>query len=37
MLDNQIFITVVDSTPLISIDILINKDNKILLGKSGFK
>ena len=33
MLDDQIFKTVVDSTPLISIDILIKKDNKILLGK----
>ena len=33
MLDDQIFQTVVDSVPLISIDILIKKDNKILLGK----
>jgi len=33
MLDDQIFKTVVDSAPLISIDILIKKDNKILLGK----
>jgi len=33
MLDYQIFKTVVDSAPLISIDILIKKDNKILLGK----
>jgi len=33
MLDNQIFKTVVDSTPLISIDILMKKDNKILLGR----
>ena len=33
MLDYQIFKTVVDSTPLISIDILIKKGNKILLGK----
>ena len=33
MLDDQIFKTVVDSTPLISIDILIKKGNKILLGK----
>jgi len=33
MLDDQIFKTVVDSSPLISIDILIKKDNKILLGK----
>ena len=33
MLDYQIFKTVVDSAPLISIDILIKKGNKILLGK----
>ena len=33
MLDDQIFKTVVDSAPLISIEILIKKDNKILLGK----
>ena len=33
MLDDQIFKTVVDSAPLISIDILIKKGNKILLGK----
>ena len=33
MLDDQIFKTVVDSTPLISIDILIKKGNKILLGR----
>ena len=33
MLDDQIFQTVVDSAPLVSIDILIKKDNKILLGK----
>ena len=33
MLDDQIFKTVVDSAPLISIDILIKKCNKILLGK----
>ena len=33
MLDDQIFKTVVDSTPLISIDILIKKSNKILLGR----
>ncbi|MDB4027239.1 NUDIX domain-containing protein [Candidatus Thioglobus sp.] len=33
MLDNQIFKTVVDSAPLVSIDILIKKDNKILLGR----
>ena len=33
MLNDQIFKTVVDSAPLISIDILIKKGNKILLGK----
>ena len=33
MLDDQTFKTVVDSAPLISIDILIKKGNKILLGK----
>ena len=33
MLDDQIFKTVVNSAPLISIDILIKKGNKILLGK----
>lgn len=33
MLDNQIFKTVINSTPLISIDLLVKKDNKILLGK----
>ena len=33
MLEDQIFKTVVDSAPLISIDILIKKGNKILLGK----
>jgi len=33
MLDDQIFKTVVDWAPLISIDILIKKGNKILLGK----
>jgi colanic acid biosynthesis protein WcaH len=33
MLDDQIFKAIVDSAPLISIDILIKKDNKILLGK----
>ena len=32
MLDDQIFKTVVDSAPLISIDFLIKKGNKILLG-----
>ena len=32
-MDDQIFKTVVDSAPLISIDILIKKCNKILLGK----
>ena len=33
MLDDTTFKTVLDSTPLISIDILLKKDNKILLGK----
>jgi colanic acid biosynthesis protein WcaH len=33
MLDDQIFKTVIDLTPLISIDILIKKDNKVLLGR----
>ena len=33
MLDDKIFKIVVDSAPLISIDILIKKGNKILLGK----
>ena len=33
MLADQIFKTVVDSAPLVSIDILLKKDNKILLGK----
>ena len=33
MLDNQTFKTVISSTPLISIDLLVKKDNKILLGK----
>ena len=33
MLEDQIFKTVIDSTPLISIDILLKKDNKILLGR----
>ena len=33
MLGDHIFKTVVNSAPLISIDILIMKDNKILLGK----
>ena len=33
MLDNQTFKTVVNSTPLISIDLLVKKDNKVLLGK----
>jgi colanic acid biosynthesis protein WcaH len=33
MLDDQIFKTVVDSAPLISIDILIKRGNKMLLGK----
>ena len=33
MLDNQTFRTVVNSTPLISIDILVKRDNAILLGR----
>ena len=33
MLDDQTFKTVINSTPLISIDLLIKKNNKILLGK----
>jgi colanic acid biosynthesis protein WcaH len=33
MLDNHTFKTVINSTPLISIDLLVKKDNKILLGK----
>jgi len=33
MLDAKIFKTVVDSTPLISVDLLIKRGNKILLGK----
>jgi len=33
MLDNQTFKTVINSTPLISIDLLVRKNNKILLGK----
>jgi colanic acid biosynthesis protein WcaH len=33
VLNDKIFRVVVDSTPLISIDILLKKDNKILLGK----
>jgi len=33
MLDSQTFKTVVSSTPLISIDLLIKKDSKILLGR----
>jgi colanic acid biosynthesis protein WcaH len=33
MLDDQIFKTVVDSAPLVSIDILLKKDNKVLLGR----
>jgi len=33
MLDDTTFKTVLDSTPLVSIDILLKKDNKILLGK----
>ena len=33
MLNDATFKTVIDSAPLISIDILLKKDNKILLGK----
>ena len=33
MLNDQIFKTVVDSAPLISIDILARKNNKVLFGK----
>lgn len=33
MLDNTTFKVVIDSTPLVSVDILIKKDNKFLLGK----
>ena len=33
MLDSQIFKIIVDSAPLISIDFLLKKGNKILLGK----
>ena len=33
MLDDQTFETVISSTPLISIDLLVKKDNKILLGR----
>ena len=33
MLDNQTFKTVINSTPLISIDLIVKKDNKVLLGK----
>ena len=33
MLDDQTFETVINSIPLISIDLLVKKDNKILLGK----
>lgn len=37
MLDNQTFRTVINSTPLISIDLLVKKDNKILLGRRNNK
>ena len=33
MLDDKKFKIIVDSAPLISIDILLKKDNKVLLGK----
>jgi len=37
MLSDDVFKIVIDSTPLISIDILIKKDNKILLGRRANK
>ena len=38
MLDNQLFKTVVDSAPLVSIDILLSKDNKVfIVRKKGKK
>jgi len=33
MLGDQIFKTAVDSAPLVSIDILLKRNNKVLLGK----
>ena len=33
MLDDVTFKTIIDSAPLISIDILARKNNKVLLGK----
>ena len=33
MLDDTTFKTIIDSAPLISIDILLKKDNKVLLGR----
>ena len=33
MMDDQTFKTVINSAPLISIDLLVKKDNKILLGR----
>jgi len=33
MLDDAIFKTIIDSVPLISIDILLKKDGKVLLGR----
>jgi len=33
MLDDTTFKTIIDSAPLISIDILLKKDNKFLLGR----
>ena len=33
MLDNKTFKTVINSTPLVSIDLLVKKENKFLLGK----
>jgi len=33
MLEDKVFKTIVNSTPLVSIDFVVRKDNKILLGK----
>lgn len=33
MLSEQVFKTIVESSPIISVDILIKKENKVLLGK----
>jgi colanic acid biosynthesis protein WcaH len=37
MLNDKIFKIVVDSAPLVSIDILLKKDNKVLLGRRANK